>query len=108
MVVYFKQLSLVIISIIFAIISFCVSMLLHPYIYRDEASDFSRLRGGPAVGVSLAFINSFANLEALRVQAKGRCLSTNDFILALTLSMLSAAAGVLGADMFRGWNKKGE
>lgn len=104
-VAYFKQLALIIISVIGFAISFAVSVWMYPHIYNRRASKFSKLRGGPGIGLTLAFINAFANLETLRIQARKKCLSTNDFILALSLSFLSVGAGVLAADMWRGWSK---
>ena len=77
---------------------------MHPYIYSDEASEFGRVRGGPGVGVALAFFGAFTNLEILR-QRKKR-LSTDHLLEGLSLAFLATLTGVLSADMWRGWRKE--
>lgn len=103
---YFKRFIVIIIGIVAFVISFAVSTWMHPRVYSTEASTFSRLRGGPAVGTMLAFLVAFANLEALRSLACERCLTTNEFILAESMAFLSVGSGVLGADMRRSWKKE--
>ena len=100
--VYFKRFVIIIMGVVSFTVSFVVSVWMHPRVYSEEASSFSRLRGGPAVGTAISFVTAFANLEALRMQAK-KCLSTNEIILGLAMAFLSVGSGVLGADMWRSW-----
>ena len=101
---FFKQFSVIIIGAISCAASFIASTLMYERVYGKNAPSFARLRGGPAIGTALGFLSAFVNLEALRVQKKE--LSTNDFILALSMAFLSIGAGVLFADMRRGWKKE--
>lgn len=77
---------------------------MHPRIYSDDSPEFARLRGGPGVGVALAFLGAFTNLEILR-QRKKR-LSTDHLLEGLSLAFLATLAGVLSADMWRGWREE--
>jgi hypothetical protein len=86
------------------ILSLATSLVLHPHIYRADAGDFGRLRGGPAVGVSLAFFGAFTNLEILRQRKKK--LSTDHLLEGLSLAFLATGSGIMAADMWRSWRKE--
>ena len=101
---YFKRFVIIFIGLISFIVSFIVSIWLHEKVYGKNAPSFARLRGGPAIGTALVSLSSFANIEALRSQSDK--LTTNDIILGESMAFLSVGAGVLAADMRRGW--KGE
>ena len=104
-VAYFKRSMIIFIGLVSFIVSFIVSIWLHEKVYGKNAPSFARLRGGPAIGTALVSLSSFANIEALRAQYDNG-LTTNDIILGESMAFLSVGAGVLAADMRRGW--KGE
>ena len=103
---FFKRYPIIIISIASCVVSFAVSIWMHDKVYGKKSPSFARLRGGPAVGTALGFAATFVNLEALRVQADPKCLSTNEIILAESMAFLSVGSGVILADMRRGWKGK--
>ena len=77
---------------------------MHPRIYSEAASPFSRLRGGPGVGVALSFVAAFTNLEILR--QRYRRMTTDNLLLGLCLAFIATGAGVISADMWRSWKEK--
>jgi len=107
-VAFFKRFIIPVIGAISFIVSFIASIWMHDKVYGDAGTSFSKLRGGPAIGTALVSLASFANVEALRTQAESesRCMTMNEILLGLTMAFLSVGAGVLGADMRRGWKKE--
>ena len=87
-----------VVSGLWSIVAFIVSVLLHPIMYTDDSTPFSRLRAAPAIGTALALVATFTNLELLRV--KGIQESEGNF-LAIVAAFVSIGTGVIAADFWR-------
>jgi len=69
--------------------------------YTNKSSTFSKVRGGPAVGVALTLLSAFIGLEAMRYKYKK--LTTDGIIQSLSSAFVSVGSGVICADMWRKW-----
>ena len=89
---------MILFSLFWSAITFAVSLLLNPFVYREDASEWGSKRAAPAIGTALGFMAIYGNLWALRRRGKD---SAEGDMLAILAAFVSVGSAVVAADLFR-------
>ena len=93
------------------LVSFASSVILHPIIYRRDATRFSQIRLGPGIGVALVVVNSVVKLYLLchwisDWQRRDKLEVHLFSVLAHLWAAAEVMVGVFSADLYRAARRK--
>ena len=89
---------MIFLSLFWSAVTFVFSITMHPFMYRDGASEWGRKRAAPAVGNALAMMAVYSYLQSIR--KRGNDSSDGD-MQAILLGFCVVGSSVVAADFYR-------